>query len=211
MKCFGHFDGGMQGDVPLETVDSRVAKEKLAMTTKIIRYILYPVSVIGITVGLLSVAYAAVNSNIDPEAKWAWSTNAGWINFGPPSGGVTVCTDHLEGYAWGENIGWIRLGTHIGCDPHTYSNTSAADYGVNRDAFGNLSGYAWGTDVGWINFDPDGDEGVTIDWLTGDFSGYAWGENVGWINLNRSGPVSYKVSALFHRIYLPLVMKDTRP
>jgi len=79
------------------------------MTKKIIRTILYPVLVIGITVSLFSVAYAATNSNIDPQAKWAWSANTGWINFNPPNGGVTVCDDHLEGYAWGENAGWINF------------------------------------------------------------------------------------------------------
>ena len=184
------------------------------MTKKILRmrfirrYILYPVLVIGITVSLFSVAYAATNSNIDPEAKWAWSTNAGWINFNPPNGGVTICADHLEGYAWGENVGWIRLGTYTGGDAHTYGNTSAADYGVNRGEDGKLSGYAWGTNVGWINFDPDGDEGVSMDPVTGDFSGYAWGENVGWIHFNGSGPVPYKVSMLLYRIYLSLVLKN---
>ncbi|MBU0703323.1 MAG: hypothetical protein KKC18_05595 [Chloroflexi bacterium] len=178
------------------------------MTKKIIRYILYPVLVIGITVSLFSVAYAATNSNIDPEDKWAWSTNAGWINFNPSNGGVTVYSDHLEGYAWGENVGWIRLGTYSGGDAHTYGNTAAADYGVNRDGDGNLSGYAWGTNVGWINFSPD-DGGVSIGSATGDFSGYAWGENVGWIHFNSSGPVSYKVSMLLYRIYLSLVMKGS--
>ncbi len=178
------------------------------MTKKIIRTILYPVLVIGITVSLFSVAYAATNNNIDPDAKWAWSTNTGWINFNPPNGGVTVCDDHLEGYAWGENVGWIRLGTHTGGDAHTYDE-SAANYGVNRDtSTGALSGYAWGTNVGWINFSPD-DGGVSIDPATGDFSGYAWGENVGWINFNSSGPVSYKVSMLLYRIYLSLVMKGS--
>ena len=177
------------------------------MTKKIIRYILYPVLVIGIMVSLFSVAYAVTNSSIDPEAKWAWSTNACWINFNPPNGGVTVCADHLEGYAWGENVGWIRLGTYVGCDAHTYDNTSAADYGVNRTITNTLTGYVWGTNVGWINFDPDGAERVSIDPVTGDFSGYAWGENVGWINFNSSGPVSYKVSMLLYRIYLSLVMK----
>jgi hypothetical protein len=179
------------------------------MMKKIIRYILYPVLVIGITVSLRSAAYAAPNSNIDPEARWAWSTNSGWINFDPPNGGVTVCGDHLEGYAWGENVGWIRLGTYSGGGAHTYGNTSAADYGVNRDGDGNLSGYAWGTNVGWINFDPEGAEGVTIDSITGDLSGYAWGENVGWINFKSSGPVSYKVSMLLYRIYLPLTIRGS--
>jgi hypothetical protein len=179
------------------------------MTKKIIRYILYPVLVIGITVGLLSVAYAATNSNINPEAKWAWSTNAGWINFNPPNGGVTVFGDHLEGYAWGENVGWIRLGTYTGGGEHTYANDAADTYGVNRDEDGMLSGYAWGTNVGWINFDPDGAEGVTIDPVTGDFDGYAWGENVGWIHFNSSGPVPYKVAMLLYRIYLSLVIKGS--
>jgi len=178
------------------------------MTKKIIRTILYPVLVIGITVSLFSVAYAATNSNIDPQAKWAWSANTGWINFNPPNGGVTVCDDHLEGYAWGENVGWIRLGTYTGGGAHTYDE-SAANYGVNRDGDGNLSGYAWGTNVGWINFSPDGADGVSIDPASGDFSGYAWGENAGWINFNSSGPVSYKVSMLLYRIYLSLVIKGS--
>jgi hypothetical protein len=180
------------------------------MSKRILTYILCPVLVIGVAAILFNGAYAATNSNIDTEAKWAWSTNAGWINFNPPDGGVTVCSDHLEGYAWGENIGWIRLGTHTDCAAHTYGNTSAADYGVNRDAGGELSGYAWGSNVGWINFDPDGAEGMTIDSAGGDFSGYAWSENVGWINFNSSGPVSYKVSMLIrHHIYLPLVMRGS--
>ena len=179
------------------------------MTKKIIRTILYPVLVIGITAGLFSVAYAATNSNIDPEAKWAWSTNAGWINFNPSNGGVTVCADHLEGYAWGENVGWIRLGTYSGGNAHEYANDSENNYGVNRTITNTLTGYAWGTNVGWINFDPEGDEGVSIDPLTGDFSGYAWGENVGWIHFNSSGPVSYRVSMLLCRIFLPLVIKGS--
>jgi len=36
---------------------------------------------------LLSVAYVAAVSNIDPEAKRAWSVNVGWIRLGMYSGG----------------------------------------------------------------------------------------------------------------------------
>ena len=111
----------------------------------------------------------------------------------PDNGGVTVFSDHLEGYALGENIGWIRLGTHEGGGSHTYANDAAGTYGVNNDGMGNLSGYAWGANVGWINFDPDGAERVTIDPVTGDFNGYAWGENVGWIHF-RNGSPAYKVN-----------------
>ena len=96
-----------------------------------------------------------------PPKKWAWSTNAGWINFAPtaPNGaftdGVAVYPDHLEGYAWAENAGWIRLGTHTSGGAWTYANSSATDYGVNRNPTGGaLSGYAWSSTSGWIKFDP---------------------------------------------------------
>jgi hypothetical protein len=149
------------------------------MLRKIITYIRYPVLIAVIVLWLVAVAHAATG-NIDPNNKWAWGTNVGWINFAPTHGGVTVYSDHLEGYAWGENIGWIRLGTHTGGSPHAYANTAANNYGVNRDANGNLSGYAWGSNVGWINFAPT-HGGVTFDSDTGRFDGYAWAENVGWI------------------------------
>ena len=132
---------------------------------------------------------------IDPTRQSAWSTNAGWIRFAPDSGGVTVCSGHLEGYAWGENIGWIRLGTHTGCGTHTYANTSPADYGVNRNpATGALSGYAWSASAGWINFAP-ANGGVAIS-QTGEFSGYAWGEAIGWISFSgrASNTTPYQVA-----------------
>ena len=178
------------------------------MTKKIMRYISYPILIIGLTVGLFSAVRAAANGNIDPVEKYAWSTGAGWINFDPPNGGVTVYVDHLEGYAWGENVGWVRLGTHTGGGEHTYGNTSAADYGVNRDrTTGALSGYAWGTNVGWINFDPP-EGGVTVDFVSGEFSGYAWGENVGWIHFRNTEPAAYGVTMVIHRVYLPLVLRN---
>ncbi len=112
---------------------------------------------------LLSMYQIGSAANMDPTAKWAWSANAGWINFNPTVGGdVAVYGDHLEGTIWAENVGWIRLGTHTGSSPYTYANTDATNYGVNRDPSGRLAGYAWGANVGWINFAPTGG-GVTID------------------------------------------------
>ena len=102
--------------------------------------------------GMYQIVSAA---GIDPVAKWAWSTNAGWINFNPTVGGnVAVYGDHLEGYIWAENVGWIRMGTHTGGSPHTYANTGANNYGVNRDPQRILSGYGWGANVGWIILPP---------------------------------------------------------
>jgi len=150
------------------------------MLRKVITYIKYPVLIAGLVLCLVGVAYAA---NINSTNKWAWGGNVGWLNFDDANGGgVTVYSNHLEGYVWAENIGWIRLGaTTGGVDP--YANTTKDNYGVNRDGDGNLSGYAWGANVGWINFNPTHSQ-VTINTTTGDFDGYAWGENVGWIHFN---------------------------
>ena len=164
------------------------------MVKKIITHFKYPVLIAVIVLCLLGVAQAATG-NIDATDKWAWSTNAGWSNFNPTHGGVTVFSDHLEGYAWAENIGWIRLGSYDGGGAHTYGNTSNTDYGVNRAANGNLSGYAWGSNVGWINFNPT-HGGVTIAPTTGSFDGYAWAENVGWIHFKGTAP-AYNVVAAF--------------
>ena len=135
-----------------------------------------------------------------PPKKWAWSTNAGWINFAPtaPNGaftdGVAVYPDHLEGFAWAENAGWIRLGTHTTGGAWTYANTTATDYGVNRNpTTGALSGYAWSSTAGWIKFDPIYG-GVMVD-AAGNFTGYGWGENLGWIKFNGTagGNTPYEV------------------
>ena len=141
--------------------------------------------VILLLVALFGLVQVVLGGNIDPDDKWAWGTNVGWINFAPSCdgcGGVTVYGDHLEGYAWGENIGWIRLG--------------------------NLSGYAWSPTVGWINFAPNGG-GVTINTATGEFAGFAWGENIGWIRFKGTAAdlTRYRLIARLYHVYLPLVRK----
>ena len=88
------------------------------MGRKVSTHIARAVLTAGIVLGVLGVALRpfdgaqdrlrsgqaqAATGNIDPVNKWAWGTNVGWINFRPEHGGVTVCSDHLEGYAWGEN------------------------------------------------------------------------------------------------------------
>ncbi len=139
----------------------------------------------------LQPAATASESNISNTSKYAWSENAGWMNFHPLYGGVNVYDDHLEGYAWAENIGWIKLGSHTEGGTHVYNNTTM-DWGVNSDGSGNLSGYAWSEMAGWIRFDHR-DGQVTIDPDTGSFDGYAWSENVGWIHFKNSDP-AYNVA-----------------
>jgi len=124
--------------------------------------------------------------NIDPNNKYARSEDAGWINFRPTGGGVTVLGTGLKGYAWAENMGWIKLGSGSG----PYGNTGPSDWGVNVLIVGgttNLSGYAWGETCGWINFHPTHSQ-VTMDPATGQFTGYAWSESVGWIHFQNASP-----------------------
>jgi hypothetical protein len=163
--------------------------------------------ILGFFLALRGVVYAA--GNIDAVNKYTWGTNIGWINFNPTYGGVTVYADHLEGYAWAENIGWIRLGTYTGRSTHTYANSAAGNYGINRAAGGQLSGYAWSTNAGWINFSPTHSQ-VTIDPATGAFDGYAWAENVDWIHF-KGGVVAtaYGMVTGFRSFFLPIILSGS--
>jgi hypothetical protein len=154
-----------------------------------------------ICLALPTAALAA--GNISATDKFAWSETAGWKNFAPTHGGVTVYADHLEGYAWQENCGWIKLGSHTGGGPLTYDNTSKTNWGVNRESGGGLAGFAWSETAGWINFAPTGG-GVTINPVSGLFDGYAWGENIGWIGFrSQSGAaVAYGVGLFSYKLTL---------
>ncbi|AQQ09299.1 hypothetical protein L21SP3_01102 [Sedimentisphaera cyanobacteriorum] len=127
---------------------------------------------------ILAAGFFCFAENIDPYqdgSQYAWSVNAGWLNFQPAQGsGVQVSSDSVQGFVWAENIGWINL------SPSNYG-------GVINDGSGNLSGFAWAENAGWINFAPNGG-GVTID-SDGEFSGWAWGENIGWVNFAVSDAV----------------------
>ncbi len=59
---------------------------------------------------------------------YAWSENAGWINFSPSGGGVTVdANGYLQGYAWGENLGWISFN----CLDANFCGTSSYKVSIN--------------------------------------------------------------------------------
>lgn len=133
-----------------------------------------------------SMVWAA--GNIDPANNFAWSENAGWINFAPTNGGVTVTTAGLSGYAWAENIGWVQL-AYPGS---TYNNTSATDWGVKMTGKNALQGFAWSENAGWVNFASQyGGVTITNGWLYG----YAWSANVGWIHFNGSPTYGVRTTA----------------
>jgi hypothetical protein len=146
---------------------------------------------------LLALALAPIvgwAGNISTMDKYAWSENAGWLNFSATHDSATVhengANGYLSGYAWGENIGWIKLGADAG---GPYANTSANNWGVNMNAAGELSGYAWSEVAGWINFNPTHSQ-VVVD-ANGRFDGYAWSEALGWIR-TRNASVPYALAWL---------------
>jgi len=140
---------------------------------------------IGWAVALVTVLAGSVSladGNIDPANNFAWSENAGWVNFAPSNGNVTVTAGRgLSGYAWAENIGWVKMAA-VGS---TYQNTTKDDWGVHLTGKA-LQGFAWSENAGWINFSPT-DGGVTLK-HDGQFDGYAWGENIGWIHFRSASP-----------------------
>lgn len=138
------------------------------------------------TATAVALAFVGGTSNIDPDNKFAWGENAGWLNWRDANAaddGVVVAADHLAGFIWGENTGWIDVGD--GNAP--YANIDDTNFGVNIDGNGDLDGFGWGENVGWLNFgwaDATHPDRPRLDDIEGRFRGWVWGENIGWINLD---------------------------
>ena len=136
---------------------------------------------------VLMAPFGPAQSTVNAINRFAWSSNAAWINFRPsPEDGVVTGERVLSGYAWSGNTGWIHLGDGTPANGVSYSNTSTTDYGVNHDGAGNLSGFAWSPNIGWINFNwagPNDPNRPRSELLTGSCIGFAWSTNTGWVNL----------------------------
>lgn len=148
-------------------------------------------SILLLAADLLATTVQAQTGNIDPSQRHAWAENAGWLDFRPAFGGVTVLPTYLSGYAWQENAGWVKLGVNAG---GPYANTTATNWGVNLNTVtGALSGFAWSENAGWIRMDA-AFGGVTYNGLTHQMSGWAWSESVGWIHFRSTSPTAYGVA-----------------
>jgi uncharacterized repeat protein (TIGR02543 family) len=138
----------------------------------------------------VSASFSAINADVNANNKFAFSENAGWINFSTDHGKATAKlgeNGYLSGFAWGENIGWIKLSASSATAP--FANNSSSNWGINIASNGSLSGFAWSENSGWINFGVNNGN-ASIDQQTGELSGFVWGENIGWIKLSGS---AYKV------------------
>jgi len=137
--------------------------------------------------GFAIVCILFLSPSLDAATKFAWSGNAGWIDFAPSADiQVQAGPGYLEGYAYATNFGWIHFGDGSPANGTEYSNSSGADFGVNHSGTGELSGLAYSGNIGWINFSwatPNNPLRPRIDLVTGQASGYAYAANVGWINL----------------------------
>lgn len=123
-------------------------------------------------------------SNISSADRYAYSANAGWIDFrANATDGVVVTETYLSGKAYAANFGWIDFGDGSPDNGYSYSNASQTDYGVNIDETGALSGYAYSANIGWIQFEQVQGK-PTLYFSSGQFDGYAYSANVGWIALD---------------------------
>lgn len=147
---------------------------------------------------ILSVVVASTaahgGTTIDSVNRYAYAANLGWMDWrGDTNNGTVVSLQLCSGYVYSANVGWINLGSGAPANGQQYLNNTAADFGVNRDAAGNLRGYAYGANIGWIAFESTG--APKMDLITGNFSGYAYSANCGWISL--SNATSYAQSSVF--------------
>jgi hypothetical protein len=149
-------------------------------------------AVVGLATVVSAPALQAQTGNIDPSQRHAWAENAGWLDFRPVFGGVSVLPTYLTGYAWSEAAGWVKLGTDAG-GPYV-NDGSPGTWGVNLNSVtGVLSGFAWSESAGWIRMDP-AFGGVTYDGLTHQMSGWAWSESHGWIHFRSTTLTGYGVA-----------------
>ncbi len=151
---------------------NKILKTEILLATFVSSFCLLPSSFAGPT-------------TVDAANRYAYGANLGWLDWcGDTANGAVVGLNVCSGNIYSANVGWINLGNGSPGNGQAYLNNSATDFGVNRDAQGNLRGYAYGANIGWINFEANG--APKMDVLTGNFSGYAYAANCGWVSLSNA-------------------------
>ncbi|MEK7107897.1 MAG: hypothetical protein AAB814_01880, partial [Patescibacteria group bacterium] len=76
-------------------------------------------------------AYASsTNGTINSTNRYAWTENAGWLDFGASLGAAAVTDSALSGYAFSETLGWISLNCA------NDSSCATVDYKVSNNGNG---------------------------------------------------------------------------
>lgn len=144
--------------------------------------------------GLLLYSLPLAAETVQPDQRWAWSPNAGWLNARPlGAGGPGLHVDGgvVSGWLYSPNVGWMSA---------SCLNTGSCDnvsYGLRLKAIPNqpelfrLTGYFWSENAGWIVAHCDTtqscgsvDFGLQVDRQSGLIEGFAWSENLGWISFS---------------------------
>jgi hypothetical protein len=142
---------------------------------------------LALILGAMTPGLIRAQTTIDPTNKYAWGANIGFTNWRPSDvDGVAIGDNFCSAYIYAANVGWINMGSGSPANGIQYSNTSAADFGVNcmAGASGekNLRGFAYGANIGWVNFEDIGNPRVILS--TGQLRGFVYSANCGWINLD---------------------------
>lgn len=138
-------------------------------------------------VALLSAACCGARgqSTVDAAHPYAYGANVGWLNARPSaSDGAVVGLAYCTGFLWSPTCGWIGLGS-TPTNGWRYTQSSAADWGVNHDGEGALSGFAYGANIGWITFEQSYGK-PRVDLRTGALTGFAWSPSIGWIGFSNA-------------------------
>ena len=132
---------------------------------------------------------------------YAWSSNMGWVNFGPTNGYGGVSEDSstgaLSGYAWSPYFGWIDFsGAKVTGGMVTGWAQSCAAFSDKNSCSGSLDPGSGGWD-GKIHLSGTAQDSSTygIKVTDGCWSGYAWGsQSIGAIHFSDGSLFSsYKV------------------
>ncbi len=134
---------------------------------------------------ILYSSFVHAGTTVDDVNHYAYGANFGWLDWrGDTNNGAVIGLNVCRGYIYSANIGWINLGGGAPANGQQYQNDSATDFGVNRDAAGNLRGFAYGANIGWVQFEDNGSP--MIDPGTGELSGAVYSANCGWISLSNA-------------------------
>ena len=148
---------------------------------------------IALAFGLLLAGSAAAET-VQPDQRWAWSSNAGWLDarpLGDGGPGLHAAGGMVRGWLYAANVGWIsaHCTNTASCD--------AVDYGLQLEEFPGhpdllrLVGWLWSPNAGWISAHCINtsscdavDYGLHVDLESGLIDGWAWSEALGWISMS---------------------------
>lgn len=142
--------------------------------------------------GLLLAAPPLVAETVQPDHRWAWSQNTGWIDarpLGENGPGLHVSGGIVSGWLYSPNIGWISASCRNTDSCQQVSFGLKLEVIADQPGLLRLTGHMWSENAGWIVAHCNNstysceevDFGLQVDRATGLIKGSAWSENLGWI------------------------------